>query len=1113
MAFTDIPSIKRHYAGQAGMLINEFYVPVLKEAVRYDRQAGFFDSSSLVQLASGLSAFIDRIRLLPKVGQPPMRLITGATWTDRDREAYQKGIEALQESLSSTLARHFEPSDDECRCLGLPPGWRPEEDQIASNRLGTLAWMVSRELLDVHIALPLDHNGRPYQPGRQGALYHPKAGVLYDAEGNMIAFQGSVNETSAAWARNREKFWVKRSWATENDFEDIRIEQDEFEQIWSGDDNGLLVIPLPKAIKEYLNYFKPPDDEPQPDPLIIDIAPKAISEQEREEARRLLEAPKLPEGEALVTSPIWTDGSPFRLFPHQEKVYAKAIAGYPRSYLFCDEVGLGKTIEAGVTLRKLCITGQAKRILIIAPRSLVRQWMEELREKFALTAWFYDGKRLIDVGGRTRIEPSPLEQDGIVIVSRHLIARTDRREGVLSVSSPWDLVVVDEAHAARQKVFQQSEPNQLLSLLLDMKSARLYGSLWLLTATPMQLHPREVHDLLLLCGLDDPGWDGWSRLDLFEGFFNELQRFQRSADARGEVISMTRIAVEHGAPELDPGEPPTQWQAFPWRTLVSKIKSGSGLKLALQQLPGNLAEAMTPFLSRQTPLAVHMFRHTRATLRAYQERGLLHGGLATRKPQDVPVTLSDYEQQLYHRIDEMCSRFYRLADLNPNERSGVGFLMAVFRKRLSSSFVAFLKSLERRKALIESIQERIEVTAVNVFDLNFDLDDEDDEAEVFGALDAETRRLLNIYSDPERRDALEKERLYLQDYIVALSQVSTDSKFETFKSSLANTLSGGKRVIVFSQYLDTLDFIRERLVSRYGDQIACYSGRGGEVWDSSANRWKLVSKSEIKARSKSDHDKSITILLGTEAASEGLNLQQFSALYNYDLPWNPMRVEQRIGRIDRIGQQSPFVTISNLYVTGTIEEDTYYTLKTRIRAFEEVVGPLQPILSEMPKIFRKVARGEMEMEEARRLLEAASKQKPEGAISTLEDYSAPTLEFDGSPIGDSTVTQSQLASWCLAHPAPGMRILTVPEPGTNTVVQDGTQACLAITWAMAPKELGIDSTEEILATFSGQMADRHPPTPPTGQDTEHLHGGREGVRLLTWGDPFLEAWLTSYQDN
>jgi hypothetical protein len=117
-------------------------------------------------------------------------------------------------------------------------------------------------------------------------------------------------------------------------------------------------------------------------------------------------------------------------------------------------------------------------------------------------------------------------------------------------------------------------------------------------------------------------------------------------------------------------------------------------------VPAHQAEAVSPYLARQSPLAVYMFRSTRATLRAYQERGLFQG-LPSRDPDDVPVAFrTETERTLYHRIDELCSRFYRLAEFPPDERSGVGFLMAVFRKRLASSFAAFQKSLERRRDLI-----------------------------------------------------------------------------------------------------------------------------------------------------------------------------------------------------------------------------------------------------------------------------------------------------------------------------------------------------------------------------------------------------------------------------
>jgi len=311
-----------------------------------------------------------------------------------------------------------------------------------------------------------------------------------------------------------------------------------------------------------------------------------------------------------------------------------------------------------------------------------------------------------------------------------------------------------------------------------------------------------------------------------------------------------------------------------------------------------------------------MFRHTRQTLRAYRDRGLLTAGLADRRPEDVPVVFQTVEEdRLYHRIDELCSKFYRLAELPEQELSGVGFLMAVFRKRLASSFSAFRKSLERRRGLVAAVQRDLSAIdeAKRLQQTLGEGEDEEDDVDVPISLEHERQRLLRLQADPRRRQQLEQERAYLQEYVNDLARIDTDSKFLEFSHRLKDLLERGHRVIVFTQYLDTLDFIREKLIARYGDRIACYSGRGGEIWDSTANGWAVVEKAEVKARCKNTHPKAIDILLGTDAASEGLNLQDFSAMVNYDLPWNPMRVEQRIGRIDRIGQKAKVVLIA---ITG-----------------------------------------------------------------------------------------------------------------------------------------------------------------------------------------------------
>jgi ATP-dependent helicase HepA len=120
-------------------------------------------------------------------------------------------------------------------------------------------------------------------------------------------------------------------------------------------------------------------------------------------------------------------GGRVRLFPHQLYVAERASAADPVRWLLADEVGLGKTIEAGLVLRSLILNGELQRILIVAPRNLVRQWMEELREKFALTAWFYDGHMLHDVGGRVRRSEDPWAEDGIARRRSSTVPRTCRR--------------------------------------------------------------------------------------------------------------------------------------------------------------------------------------------------------------------------------------------------------------------------------------------------------------------------------------------------------------------------------------------------------------------------------------------------------------------------------------------------------------------------------------------------------------------------------------------------------------------------------------------------------------------------------------------------------------
>ncbi|MGB5975049.1 MAG: helicase-related protein, partial [Nodosilinea sp.] len=263
------------------------------------------------------------------------------------------------------------------------------------------------------------------------------------------------------------------------------------------------------------------------------------------------------------------------------------------------------------------------------------------------------------------------------------------------------------------------------------------------------------------------------------------------------------------------------------------------------------------------------------------------------------------------------------------QRKALGFLMTLYRKRLTSSFYAIQQSLQRR---LDSLitQQGSSLTADDLADL-----DDADDAVIEG---------LEGYMEPVDPREIE----HLEALLRQFENTGEDTKLAHFIATLRQELVNRESAIAFTQYTDTMDFLREQLRGLYGSQVACYSGRGGELWRD--GQWAIVPKELIKTRFR---DGEIKILLCTESASEGLNLQTCGVLFNYDLPWNPMRVEQRIGRIDRIGQRYPTVTIHNFYYDGTVEAKVYRKLRDRIGAFESVVGNLQPILAQVPTFIER----------------------------------------------------------------------------------------------------------------------------------------------------------------
>jgi hypothetical protein len=405
----------RIYYGPADDPLANFYIPALSASVRYDRSAGFFSSSALAVAAAGVA------RLIQNGGR--MRLLVGASLDEGDVEAIRKGHD-LQERVTTRLLERFpDPTD-----------------ALLRQRLEALAWMVAAGMLEVRVALPLSSDGVPLRGDQAAPYYHTKGGIFTDAAGDRVAFSGSINESITGWTKNYETFHVFSSWdAGLPHLEQVAAD---FERLWSGKQHGWTALNIPKAVHERLLSFRPPH-APEHDPLepapdlgkrIAEPAnPRLVTAEPADHERILFQflrdAPYLPGATGLgaATAAITP-------WPHQTRVANELLADFPGRAMLCDEVGLGKTIEAGLVIRQLLISGRVKRCLILAPKSVLNQWQEELYEKFALEIPRYEDGKLLDVHDR----PLPLANGAnlwdaydVLLASSQLAKRGDRRKEVL----------------------------------------------------------------------------------------------------------------------------------------------------------------------------------------------------------------------------------------------------------------------------------------------------------------------------------------------------------------------------------------------------------------------------------------------------------------------------------------------------------------------------------------------------------------------------------------------------------------------------------------------------------------------------------------------------------
>ena len=893
------------YTPDDGDLVRLFYIPALQDAQRYHRLTGYFNAGALALAARGIEGLVRN--------DGRMKLLVGCTLEAEEIAAIERG-EALREQVERRLTQ-----------LPLAP-----PDAEACGALELLAWMIGRGHLDVKVAVPCNSDRVPVP---ESAIFHEKAGIVEDGAGSRIAWNGSLNETAAGWQRNWESLHVYTSWGAEP--ERVESEEASFSRLWAGRSQRLIVLDVPGAVREDLLRFLPKDDLPRRLQEDDHERPKAVPKPApaveppvdlRAKVWRFIEqAPQAPEGGAQVGAAT----AAVKPWPHQARTFQRLYAHWPPKLLIADEVGLGKTIQAGLLLRQAWLAGKAKRVLVLAPKAVLKQWQIELREKFNLDWPIYDGQKLVwfpsaarQVMGEPTANGSAWHEQPAVIASSQLMRRSERANVLLEEAEPWDLIVLDEAHHARRRssgAKQQDRPNALLRLMRELKN-RTQGLL-LLTATPMQVHPIETWDLLALLGLPAE----WTE-SAFLQFFDDLEHPNPSHEALERLARLFRsVERAFGETPSESAQRIADLSRLQTRKLLSALRHPA--TIPRRQLQAKEREAALALMRSQTPIRHLVSRYTRQLLRRYAKAGRLGSPIAERDVEDRFLPMTGAEQALYEAVETYIASAYDQA--GAAERNAVGFVMTVYRRRVASSFHALRRTFERRLAAMD------EREAVLLSEAEEDAPD-DETAEVPDADELERLARAALRAD---------ERSQINALLERASALPPDSKLASLETVLAELRERGyQQAMVFTQFTDTMDFLRDALRKDANARLMCFSGRGGEV-PSTDGAWRRIGRDDAKRRFREGE---ADVLLCTDAAAEGLNFQFCGTVVNYDMPWNPMRVEQRIGRIDRLGQQHPRISIVNLHYEGTVETDVYRALRERIHLFETVVGRLQPILAQLP---------------------------------------------------------------------------------------------------------------------------------------------------------------------
>jgi len=848
----------QRFSSRRHRLFDAFLGKRLPGVASYDRIAGYFQSSLLALAA-------EEFKAIPKV-----RIVCNTDVNPADVHAVRQATGPRQEELQDAMLRMIWNS-------GNFPHVVDVYGEKAKERLRLLQELVRGD----------PATGRTFEirivPDSEFGFIHGKAGVLRYPDGKATSFMGSANDSQRAWMANYELIWE------DDDENSIKWVREEFDALW---EKG---FPISEFIVKQIGRLG-----------------------ERTVIEHVGAWQKNPEI-AAVLAEVPTCTELFGFWDHQKYFIKKAfdehrlyegIPGRGARYLLADGVGLGKTLQLG-GLAKLIGTLDKEPVLIVAPKAVVNQWQEEMMDKLAAPSAVWTGK-----GWRTeRDEFHPASENdvtncprkiAIVPTSIVLSATRSKLNGKLTedlLKKKFSCVLWDEAHKIRRENLAAAnvwQPPRMKSLYQwAMKLSARTKTMVLATATPVQIHPVELWDLLSVLSVGNPQVLG--------------SEFGRWRDATNPMI----FDLLAGKVKMENSYEKWEWWKDPLpseedRPIFRLIRHTLGIAPTFDTASNADFDKIDPLdqeelesieLRELNPFTIRVIKRSRERL---EQEGKLVKIELVPVGDERPVISTHSVKQALEIAEEFSRELHKKA-------SSAGFIKTLLQRRVGSSVISGLKTAERM------LEER-------------EVEDED-------GLDEEGESIYPL--EEKERELLER----LRSHLARQWEQEGDPKFDRILETLQSDFEGRTWIelgsLVFSQYYDSAYALCEFLAKRLEIPVGLYANStSSKLFED--GKIQAVDRDLLKEKVKS---RVLKLLVGTDAASTGLNLQTLGSLINLDLPWNPTTLEQRKGRVQRgtIGKRIPFC---NLRYDEGVEQRLFNVLTGRIQEITNIFGTVPDFITD-----------------------------------------------------------------------------------------------------------------------------------------------------------------------